>query len=172
VLDPYAAYRPVAPYRVYDEAWRARWAERLGTDDTRQLAARLVGTRDCEPVGVDEEGRLYYLSTDNPNARFDGCAIGGRWCGTWHGDEPACRFGDCDSQPEERWECNFCRVADLQPDWFCDVVVTPEGGWHDWTELTDAAAWGAKHSAVWRAERAAILARYPDHAVVLFDMHY
>lgn len=81
-LTPFNEQNDVEPYRVYlshDEV--VRMAARFGLvpADLHALALKMPEWTGCRG-GVDREG-LYYLSSCNPDGRWDWYEIGGRWDG-------------------------------------------------------------------------------------------
>lgn len=81
-LEPFAEYQEVERYKVFADAEDLRlMAEHygVGPTDLDALAARLPDWEKAE--GGVEEGRLFYWSTSNPDARFDWYEVGGRFNG-------------------------------------------------------------------------------------------
>lgn len=93
-LAPFDENREVEPYRQYEEgAPSGYWAVRalrehegLNPDDatlTWEQVAEASNRRypDESPLLLDDAGRAYAMSTQNPQAKWDWWAIGGRWPG-------------------------------------------------------------------------------------------
>lgn len=81
-LEPFDEDLQVEPYRVhFDHNEVIRMAKHFKVDpaNLQELAKRMPEWTDSDG-GVDRNG-LYYLSTCNPDGRFDWYEIGGRWDG-------------------------------------------------------------------------------------------
>src|SRR5262245_57979732 len=101
LLEPFSENRRVAPYRDYEEAATPRDASLYAAlrekgalhdvadeDVTWELYVNAYNERYCDgPDDSDrryvdpESGRVYTLSTYNPDSKWDWWSVGGRWRG-------------------------------------------------------------------------------------------
>jgi len=82
-LDPYSENLEVDAYKIYpDEEDLKRMAEnyQISVTDIATLCEKMEDWLGREGY-IDEFGKLYYLSTYNPDSKWDWHSLGGRWTG-------------------------------------------------------------------------------------------
>jgi hypothetical protein len=144
LLEPYDVNRKVPPHREWvpeDEIQEMVETFDIPRDDLEALTAELHDDSGFE-VGI-EAGRLYWLTTDNPQGHWDSCML--------HGLE------------ESVWP-----VPAIPNDSVPFAIVTPDGAWNDL-----GYAWDTAESAPVALRRRAqpILDRYPTYLAVVMDCH-
>jgi hypothetical protein len=88
-LSAFSVHAEVAPYEVFlSDADIASMAEHYGVPsaDLGTLAAKMQDWQRAE--GFIRDGRLGYLSTDNPDGRHDWYKVGGQWADALRLREP------------------------------------------------------------------------------------
>lgn len=170
VLAPFDENLEVDEYRAYEEGlpqdyWAVptfREQGNLNSDDTTLTWAQIAEVHnlrwsDDPPMRIDENGRAYCLSTDNPKGKWDYWRIGGRWGGfftassvgdprlfrperAW--DSPDVLPKDsCDGGPKELLDLDGMReraaskARDEYEKWAKVVECTPEA--RPWREFAD-----------------------------------
>ena len=149
LLLPYSEFTGVEPY-FREETDLEEMAEYYKIDHPtpENLLAHMKAWVGYE--GEIRDGILGYMSTFNPNSKYDWHTIGGRWD---------------DIVPE-----NQCKVSEI-PKYFTNppsVIITPEG-WHaskDW-------GWWGRSTPIdeGKEELAAIMEKYKDHNCFVVDCH-
>jgi hypothetical protein len=94
VMAPFDENKEAEPYRSYEEGGPAGyWAVKslrekggLNPDDATLTWAQVAEAHnrlwdDSEPLLIAEDGRAYFMSTYNPESKWDYWRIGGRWGG-------------------------------------------------------------------------------------------
>lgn len=118
----------------------------------------------------DNEGN--YLSTYNPNSKWDWYRIGGRWDGEIQSNRRRSEGGFNFSDDHEQVQYNVCDVNELPEDLHSFAIVTPQGEWIErgqmgWWGMTS----GEKDQEVWQQQFKAIMNKYSDCTVVACDLH-
>lgn len=100
-----------------------------------------------------------YASTYNPDSKWDWWVIGGRWEGMINGR-------------------NICVVRDLPEDFSTFALLAPGNDEHPqpfWFEKGQMGWFGMvsneKNKDDWHAQRCEILSAFPDHLLVVLDLH-
>ncbi|MBS0264880.1 MAG: hypothetical protein JSS02_23290 [Planctomycetes bacterium] len=166
VLQPFDEALPVLPYRVYlDFQEVCMMAKHYQTTpaDLYGLTRHMTDWTKC-PGGVDRKG-LYYLTTRNPDGRWDFYEIGGRW----NRYMPGSRNNVIRAQTL----ANSPHLADSLP--MC--LLTPAGEWLESEHIFLSWDWKEFHHEklapeTWYANVREQLLQYPDHQVVCVDIHF
>ncbi len=136
-LAPWDENRVVAPYRLYPDADEIQqMREWYKTDNFRQLASHAYEWGGHAHGDVDEAGRLYFVSTRNPDGRYDYWCIGGNWYGEIRQKNVESHY-ESSPLPLERdamLRDNMLPVKWLDHTVRCRIVVTPDGKWHQYDE--------------------------------------
>lgn len=126
------------------------------------LFASLKATQRPDVACPDCRGTGAYLSTYNPDAKWDWWEIGGRWRGAF---DPTGAGRDVLPVSEVMDE-------DGQVPLFPVAIIDPEGAWHE----EGSVGWfgvmsDQKAAAQWEDEAQALFARYPNHTIIVCDCH-
>jgi len=102
-----------------------------------------------------------YMSTSNPDGKWDWFTIGGRWAGALYDKEG--------EQFDENLGANSRKVSEITTRIF-HSVITPDGEWHEsatlgWFGIT------RNENTSWDEELESILKEYKDCIGVLVDFH-
>jgi hypothetical protein len=163
-LAPFDEAREVEPSRFHlPHHELVMMAKHFGipASHVHELSERMEDWND-RSGGVDREG-LYYLSTCNPDGRWDWYEIGGRWEGRFGGRNEI-KASDLADAPN---------LAELLP----YFLVTPQGEWleHERHYVVHANELTLTRESMDEKQRLAqvrrTLLRWPDHTVVCVDIH-
>jgi len=160
-LDPYSDSLEVAPYKVHlDEGELAAMATHFGIrrDDMKALAGKIEDWSGV-PGGIDSDG-LFKIVTWNPNGKFDGYEMGGRWDGFIPGNMEISRA--LLTKPN---------LKEILP----DRMVTPDGYWHE-RETFISEGWSKwrvekNQDNEWLGQVKKALVSHSHHRIVCVDMH-
>jgi hypothetical protein len=162
--------KEVEPHKVYlDNKLLQRWLEtyEIPVTDLAGLAERLssIGETPYEADG----GGVFYISTYNYQCCWDYWKIGGRWDGVIQGKSRNTR-GRSNYGPEhEQLQYNMCSVSELPADVLPEVIVTPDGHWH---EMKCQSLYPTEEEAErWRVILRPLLEQYRDCIAVGVDTH-
>ena len=164
------------------ERTRARWHEilkpRIALQEKLMESHPLNDMPSESCSNCDGTGR--YMSTSNPDGKWDYWVIGGRWDGWIFGpergkassdDKHGFNFEDRHHTPEN----NTRLVHDIPTDdiYYCPfAVITPDGQWH---QSGSMGWWGIVTDEIdpdeWHEDVKKLLAQYPNHFAVAVDCH-
>lgn len=113
-----------------------------------------------DPACHDCRGAGSYLSTYNPDSKWDWWQVGGRWS------------GEFDPTEAGRDVLGVAEVIATPPAFTPVAVLTPDGEWHEEGRMGWFGAMSdRKDEAAWYEEVAALLAGHTDHMIVVCDLH-
>lgn len=170
MLAPYDENLDVEPYRDYpDEGELTRM--RAWFEETYCYAPAVKDLADVmqqwhnTPGYVDEEGKLYRMSTYNPNSKWDWYQVGGRSEGTGYAQFAV------DSDHPNHLRAEGFDVRRVQ--WTPYSVLTPDGAWHTQGRL----GWfgvsiDAMDDEAWTTHVEQLLAPYQQPGVALLVVDY
>ena len=167
LLERFNYERRVEPYKVRVEGQKLQaMAEFYGLPETDLPAfiSRLKGYYGGVEEGGLDEGGLFYISTGNPQGRWDYWVIGGRWDGVIQGKSCTVSVGP----GEDELQYNICPVNELPDDLGAACVITPDG------QLYEEEGWGNptdESIGHWRKTLREVLDQYSDCLVVGVDCH-
>lgn len=185
MLAPYDERVAVAPHKKYlEESLLAGMRESFVIAPDAPLSAYLPYLQGWigDDGKLDEKG-LYYMTTENPLARWDGYEIGGRWCGCLRmPPDGGCPGGSHDPGRIERkhLELNCVPVRELTPEavGLLFALCTPNGQSSDWWQRGRMGWFGHVHDPMpesgvsgWPALRAEVLSSHPGDFVLSLDCH-
>lgn len=164
-LAPFDEELSVESYRVHlDHPQVQMMAKHYGIEpaNLNQLAKQMKDWT-FQDGGIDREG-LYYLSTSNPDGRWDWYEIGGRWDGyVPYSQLNAIRAG------------TLAKATYLKK---ClpSFVLTPDGEWLEYERFYFSSDWkeSQKESlddVTWLSIVREVLSKWPNHRVVCVDIH-
>lgn len=173
LLAPYDENKEVEPYKKYpkkDEIETMAEHYKLKPTNLEGLAKRMEGWSGHKG-GVDKKG-LFYVTTYNPDSKWDWWRVGGRWDGAIVGDYESSEGGFNFGAQHEGVVHNSCLVRDIAKDFVPFAIVTPEG---EWVERGRMGWWGMvageKSGKEWGKAVRAIFKKYPSHTIVAVDCH-
>lgn len=160
-MAPFDEHREVAAYRVHlDHAGLLRMAERYGiaAADHQALSEKMEDWT-LRRGGFDVAG-LYYLTTNNPDGRFDWYEIGGRWDG-WLNHQNVITADRLASGPKLKMHLPY-------------FVLNPDGVWIQREQLYIVGK-DVKTETIpeqdWLTKVRQQLQRWPEYQVVCVDAH-
>lgn len=171
LLERFSDEKRVEAYKGYVKGQKLQqMAEFYGLPETDlpALASHLKGYYGADEAGVDEGG-LYYISTRNPQGRWDYWVIGGRWDGVIQGKSRNTK-GRSNYGPEhEQLQYNICPVRELPADVLPEWILTPDGKWYE-QEMRSLYPTPQENEA-WRKVVQPLLEQYQDCFAVGVDCH-
>lgn len=142
-VDEYMQVCPSCDGTGQAQCYRCRGEGEIGGEECHQCnGTKLI---DCPVCHGEKE----YATTYNPKSKWDWWIVGGRWSDVIPGN--ACVIKEFDAHP-----------------FF--ALVTPDGEWHEKGKMLWFAV-VADEDDDWERKHDEILAKYPDHWVVLVDAH-
>lgn len=171
MLAPYDENLDVEPYREYpdeEELSRMRkwFEEEWGHAPTMPELVEVMPRWRNVPGYLDDEGRLYVMSTYNSHSKWDWWQVGGRYR-----DNAYAQFAVDTEHPSHLRAEKF--NLDVLP-WAPYSVLTPDGKWHSrgrlgWFGMSS----GDDEEEVWKEKVRALLAPYlvPGVALLVVDYH-
>lgn len=162
--------KEVEPHKCYrNNKFIEMDAEEYGipVTDLAAIAARL--NEEHELIYVVDEYGIFYITTFNYQRCWDYWKIGGRWDGVIQGKSRNTK-GRSNYGPEhEQLQYNICPVSELPADVLPEVVVTPDGRWHE-MECRSLVPTD-EEAERWRAILRPLLEQYRDCIAVGVDTH-
>jgi hypothetical protein len=166
-----------------DERWERMTRDRIAT---QKCAFETDPERnDPNPSCEECSGGGKRKTTRNPHAKWDWYEVGGRWDGVIQdGTDTPAPEGDCFPKPQdgkypfetpEGLHRNVKIVSSVlvqHPEWYPFAVLTPDKGWFERGEM---GWWGIvsneKPKDEWAKQSREIMSHYPDHILILVDVH-
>ena len=148
LMEPYDVERAVAARKQYvpqeelDYLVEVYGPYGLNRDDVDAVVAELE--EDTGFVCGYDEGGIWYLTTDNPQGKWDGWRL--------------------QRLPDDSWPATAALPEHLHP----AAIVTPDGVWHDLGARWDMSD---EQAQALRARAAELLAQYPSHLAVALHCH-
>lgn len=153
-----------------EDPQRAEWWE---TKDS--YLADHPENRKHDPACDECHGTGVYKATYNPNSKWDGWVIGGRWDGTLTGNEQSSDNGFNFADKHHTIANNHALLSDLLKRADPPVLfgyVTPVG---EWIERGSMGWWGIVTDEAdrdkWKESALKVMQHYADHYIVNLDCH-
>lgn len=148
LMEPYNVERPVAARKAYvpqeelDYLVEVYAPYGLKRDDVDAVVTQLE--EDTGFACGHDEGRYWWMTTDNPQGKWDGWRLA--------------------SLQDDSWPA----TAALPEQLFPSAIVTPDGMWHDLGARWDM---NDEQAQALRGRAAELLAQYPSHLAVALHCH-